>query len=180
MWIYLRRSKAHSKHCTKRPTELEDVPIFLRSYRCFIGIGIMYVTVRLQNEKITRPTWFRSARVLGVSLSNNLRILGQIVQWLCRVRFRHVPYFRRFITSTAPHTLSSRHAAMAKIAVCVCGWHLGGLYLVPESKEAPGAVRHSRVSAPRVQTEFVCTPCMVRAISTHPDSQWLLPHAPRP
>jgi hypothetical protein len=29
---------------------------------------------------------------------------------------------------------------------------------VPESKEAPGAVRLSRISAPRVQTELVNTP----------------------
>ena len=38
------------------------------------------------------------ARVLGVSLSNDLRILGQIVQRLCRVRFRHVPCFLGYVT----------------------------------------------------------------------------------
>ena len=38
------------------------------------------------------------ARVPGVSFSNVLRRLGQIVQRLCRVRFRHVPYFRGYVT----------------------------------------------------------------------------------
>ena len=38
-------------------------------------------------------------RVPGVSLSNDLRKLGQIVQRLCRVRFRHVPYFRGYVTA---------------------------------------------------------------------------------
>ena len=40
------------------------------------------------------------ARVPGVSLSNDLRKLGQIVQRLYRVRFRHVPYFRGYVTDT--------------------------------------------------------------------------------
>ena len=38
------------------------------------------------------------ARVPGVSSSNDLRKLGQIVQRLSRVRFRHVPYFRGYVT----------------------------------------------------------------------------------
>ena len=49
------------------------------------------------------------ARVPGVSLSNDLRILGQIVQRLCRVRFRHVPYFLRYVTDRlARHSSETR------------------------------------------------------------------------
>jgi hypothetical protein len=51
---------------------------------------------------------------------------------------------------------------MSNIAVRVIGWHLGGLYLVPELKKAPGAIRRSKVSAPRVETELVMMACMVR------------------
>jgi len=56
--------------------------------------GSVSVAIRLRNQTITWQTWFRSARVQGGSSSNDLRILRQR---LCRVRIRHVPYFRRFV-----------------------------------------------------------------------------------
>ena len=78
------------------------------------------------------------ARVPGVSLSNDLRKLGQIVQRLCRVRFRHVPYFRGYVTQ---RRRQQRRPWMRKwlrrLSTHSRGWQGYIVYLCVENLEFP-------------------------------------------